>query len=108
MSAASTWPHSGRCAHLRPLDGGVVHLVDDHQQYAHAQCLREQRVLARLPPPLEAWQAWTAGGQREPSRERVSQPRGAAEAEERKARLGRAIARTATSGPRSRACRGVR
>eukprot|EP00964_Phaeocystis_antarctica_P097451 scaffold63562_cov54-Phaeocystis_antarctica.AAC.2 len=39
---------------LREVHGGVVHLVDGHHEDAHAQCLGEQGVLARLPPPLEA------------------------------------------------------
>ena len=39
---------------LAPLDGHVVHLVDDDHQDAHAVRLREQRVLARLPAALEA------------------------------------------------------
>ena len=39
---------------LRPAAGGVVHLVDDDDEDAHAQGLRQHRVLARLPSLVEA------------------------------------------------------
>ncbi len=37
----------------RPGDGRLVHLVDRHDELGHAQGLGQQRVLPRLPAPLE-------------------------------------------------------